>query len=70
MKSFLYYSALGYLILQLTRKDLAHLTIKSRMQATTFPADEIHQGKWRDPAVLVQQDKNMSSIKQTYQEDS
>lgn len=45
MESFLYYSALGYLILQLTRKDLAHLSMKSRMQANTFPADKIHQGK-------------------------
>lgn len=70
MESLVYYSALGYLILQLTRKDLAHLSMKGRMQANTFAADKIHQGKWYDPAVLVQQDKNMSNIKQTYQKDS
>lgn len=45
MESLVYYSALGYLILQLTRKDLAHLSMKGRMQANTFAADKIHQGK-------------------------
>lgn len=36
-------------------------------QANIFPADKIHQGQWCGTVVLVQQDKNMSVIKETYQ---